>query len=77
MHPQMPPYPTRASLTCKCGKSISGDVPPAASWEQNADLAEKYGWLPVIVGDAVGASTGSHHYACSRTCQQEWLASLR
>jgi|GEM_PF-4637128 len=77
MQPQTPPYATHATLQCQCGKSISGDVEPAASWEQNADLASRFGWLPVILGDIVGASAGSHYYACSPQCQTEWLASLR
>jgi len=76
MHPQPPPFGTEANLRCRCGKTITGQVPAAASWEQNADLANLHGWLPVIMGDAVGASAGSHFYACSEPCQTAWLAEL-
>jgi len=75
MTPQPPPYATNAKLTCLCGKTISGDVTPAASWEQDADLAERYGWLPVLKGDVVGAS-GACRYACSPTCQSNWRERL-
>jgi hypothetical protein len=75
MNTPAPPYPTTARLTCLCGKTISGPVTPAASWEQEADLAVSHGWLPVLKGDAVGAS-GACRYACSPACQTNWLARL-
>jgi hypothetical protein len=68
---QPPPYASTATLTCLCGKSVSAQVAPAASWEQEADLAERYGWLPVLKGDVVGAS-GACRYACSSGCQSTW-----
>lgn len=76
---QAPPYPPRStdcSLRCKCGKEVAGPVREGPSWDQMAELAQRYGWLPVIVGDAVGASVGTHFYACSPSCQAEWRASL-
>ena len=71
MLPQPPPYGASAKLTCLCGKSISGQVTPAACWEQEADLAERHGWLPVLKGDVVGAA-GACKYACSVSCQSNW-----
>jgi hypothetical protein len=63
-------------MRCICGKEIAGPVREGPSWEQMAELADRHGWRPVIVGDAVGASTGTHFYACSETCQQNWRQSL-
>lgn len=75
--PPYPPRPTHTSLSCICGKEIEGDVREGPSWDQMAELADRNGWLPVIAGDAVGASVGSHFYACSKSCQSTWLASLK
>jgi hypothetical protein len=75
MPPQPPPFATTATLTCLCGKTISGEVAQAASWEQQADLAERHGWLPVLKGDVVGAA-GAVRYACSTRCQTTWIERL-
>lgn len=75
MHPQPPPFASTAKLTCLCGKSVSGEVAQAASWEQEADLAERHVWLPVLKGDVVGAA-GAVRYACSPRCQTTWRERL-
>jgi len=73
--PQPPPFPTTARLSCICGKSVDGQVDQGLSWEQEAELAERWGWLPVLTGDVVGAS-GACRYACSVRCQSRWRESL-
>lgn len=75
MLPPTPPYSTDVTLKCLCGKTVIGKAAPAASWEQEADLAERSGWLPVLKGDVVGAS-GAVRYACSSSCQSAWLQRL-
>jgi hypothetical protein len=75
--PPYPPRPTDCKLHCRCGKEVSGPVREGPSWDQMAELAQRYGWLPVVAGFAVGASAGTHFYACSPSCQTEWLASLK
>ena len=65
------------TLSCKCGKKIAGQIDAEYPWERMAQLAARHGWLPVVVGEAVGMSTGTHFYACSPEHQSEWLAALK
>ena len=63
-------------LACICGKRVEGQVEGDLSWERMANLAEQNRWLPVVKGEAVGMSAGTHFYACCPEHQKQWLSSL-
>lgn len=63
-------------LVCMCGKTVQGDGGSGPSWERMANVAEAHGWTPVVKGEAVGMSTGTHFYACCPSHRDEWLKSL-
>jgi len=63
-------------LRCVCGKECEGNPPAGPSWERMATVAAAHGWVPVIKGDAVGMSVGTHFYACCPAHRDEWTGAL-
>jgi len=63
-------------LRCICNKEVRGTPAAGPSWERMALLASQHHWLPVVMGEAVGMSEGTHFYACCAEHRDQWKAAL-